>query len=91
MIKSIKHRGLKRLWEKNDSSKINPEHLKRLRNRLSSLAAAQVIDDIDRPGYRLHPLEGYENRWAINVSGNWRLTFDFIDGDVYVLDYEDYH
>ena len=43
------------------------------------------------PGFRLHSLNGYENRWAINVSGNWRLTFDFIDGDAYLVDYEDYH
>ena len=91
MIKSIKHKGIKRLWEKNDSSKVDPEHVKRLKSRLSLLAAAKVIDDMDRPGLRLHSLKGHENRWAINVSGNWRLTFDFTDGDVYVLDYEDYH
>ncbi|MEM9137584.1 MAG: type II toxin-antitoxin system RelE/ParE family toxin [Cyanobacteria bacterium P01_F01_bin.42] len=89
MIKSIKHKGLKKFCEKNDSSKINSEHVNRLRIRLSVLDVAIKIDDIDMPGWRLHQLSN--ERWAINVSGNWRLTFDFIDGDVFVLDYEDYH
>lgn len=91
MIESIKHKGLKRLWEKNDASKVNPEHVQRLKSRLSLLAAAKVVTDMDRPGLRLHSLQGYENRWAINVSGNWRLTFDFVDGNAYLIDYEDYH
>ena len=51
-----------------------------------------VIDDLDIPGFRLHPLKGeMKGRWAISVNGNWRLTFEFRDGNVYVLDYEDYH
>lgn len=89
MIKSIRHKGVKRYWEKNDASKLNAQHLQRLRVRLSVLNEASCIDDIDRPGFRLHQLSN--NRWAINVSGNWRLTFEYVDGDVYVLDYEDYH
>jgi len=51
-----------------------------------------VSDDMDIPGFRLHPLEGkFRGHWAISVSGIWRLTFEFYDGNVYVLDYEDYH
>lgn len=91
MIKSIKHKGLKRFFEKGDRSKINPDHAKRLSRQLQALNAASVINDLDIPGYRLHSLKGYDNRWSITVSGNWRLTFDFVDGDVFVLDYEDYH
>lgn len=91
MIKSIKHRGLKRFFEKGDRSKINPDHAKRLSRQLQALNAANIVNDLDIPGYRLHPLKGFDCRWAITVSGNWRLTFDFTDGDVYVLDYEDYH
>ncbi len=50
------------------------------------------IEDMDVPGYKLHPLKGRaKGRWSISVSGNWRLTFDFRDGNVRVLDYEDYH
>ena len=49
-------------------------------------------EDMDVPGYRLHPLKGRaRNRWSIWVSGNWRLTFEFKDGNAFVLDYEDYH
>jgi proteic killer suppression protein len=44
------------------------------------------------PGFRLHPLKGsHEGRWSITVNGNWRMTFEFVDGNAYVLDYEDYH
>ena len=51
-----------------------------------------MIDDMDIPGFRLHPLKGeMKGRWSIFVNGNWRLTFEFEQGNVYVLDYEDYH
>lgn len=47
---------------------------------------------MDIPGYRLHRLKGkLKRRWSIEVSGNWRLTFEFADGDIHILDYEDYH
>ena len=60
--------------------------------QLAALDTAQTIQDMDIPGFRLHPLKGkLKGRWAISVSGNWRLTFEFKDGDVYLLDYEDYH
>jgi plasmid maintenance system killer protein len=59
---------------------------------LDFLSAATIVDDMDIPGYRLHSLKGKDKGcWAITVNGNWRLTFEFIDGDVYVLNYEDYH
>ena len=60
--------------------------------QLAALDTAHSIDDMDIPGYRLHPLKGErKGLWSISVSGNWRLTFEFADGNVYVLDYEDYH
>ena len=60
--------------------------------QLTALDTACVIDDMDIPGYQLHPLKGSrKNTWSISVNGNWRLTFEFVDGDVYVLNYEDYH
>ena len=59
---------------------------------LAALDTAQSIQDMDVPGFKLHPLKGsLKGRWAISVSGNWRLTFEFRDGDVHLLDYEDYH
>jgi toxin HigB-1 len=59
---------------------------------LTALDTAQAILDMDVPGFKLHPLKGsLKGRWAISVSGNWRLTFEFRDGDVHLIDYEDYH
>lgn len=60
--------------------------------QLAALDTAQTIDDIDIPGYRLHPLKGIKSGfWSIAVNGNWRVTFKFIDGNVYIVNYEDYH
>jgi len=59
---------------------------------LAALESSQVIDDMDIPGYRLHPLEGkMKNRWSVSVNGSWLLIFEFKEGNVYLLDYEDYH
>lgn len=60
--------------------------------QLAALETAQRIDDMNIPGFHLHRLKGSRGRrWSIRVSGNWRLTFEFRDGHVYVIDYEDYH
>lgn len=60
--------------------------------QLAALDTASTIDDMRIPGFNLHPLKGEsKGRWSIWVSGNWRLTFEFIDGQVHLLDYEDYH
>ena len=92
MISSIKHKGLHTFYESGSKKGIQPSHAPRLRLMLAALDSALVVEDMDIPGYRLHPLQGYmKNRWSISVSGNWRLTFEFKDGNVYLLDYEDYH
>ena len=92
MIKSFKHKGLQRLYEKGSHSGVQAKHAKKLRMQLAALETSQSIEDMDLPGYRLHRLKGDQSdRWAIDVSGNWRLTFQFESGDAYVLDYEDYH
>jgi len=71
---------------------VQASHSKRLRMQLAALDTARVIDDMDLPGFRLHPLKGnMQGRRSTSVSANWRLTFEFYDGDAYVLDYEDYH
>ena len=60
--------------------------------QLAALDSAELVDDMDIPGFKLHPLKGdLQGRWSISVSGNWRLTFVFLDGNAEVLDYEDYH
>ena len=92
MIKSFRHKGLRRLFETGSTSGIQASNAKRLRMQLAALDTAQSIDDMDIPGFRLHPLKGnHEGRWSITVNGNWRMTFEFVDGNAYVLDYEDYH
>jgi proteic killer suppression protein len=92
VIKSFKHKGLRRYYETGSKSGIQAKHAARLRLQLAALDTSRVIDDMDVPGYRLHPLKGRaKSRWSIWVSGNWRLTFEFRDGNAYVLDYEDYH
>lgn len=92
MIKSFRHKGLKKFYDSGSSSGIQPKHAKRLKMQLTALDTASVIDDMDIPGFRLHRLKGREhNRWSIWVNANWRVTFEFQDGHVYILDYEDYH
>lgn len=92
MIKSFRHKGLDRFYANGAKSGIQPSHAAKLRLQLAALDTARTIGDMDIPGYRLHALKGKDKgRWSIWVNGNWRLTFEFKDGDAYVLDYEDYH
>jgi len=92
VIKSFRHKGLKRFFETGRKSGIQAKYAGRLRLQLSALDTAQTIEDMDIPGYKLHRLKGkMKERWSIWVNGNWRLTFEFVDGNVHVLDYEDYH
>lgn len=92
MIVSFHHKGLKKYYETGSQSGIQPAHAKRIRMQMAALDTAQSIDDMDIAGFRLHPLKGEDRgRWSIWVNGNWRITFEFKDGNAYVLDYEDYH
>ena len=92
MIKSFRHKGLRRYFESGVKSGIQARHAGRLRLQLAALDTAQNIEDMDIPGYRLYPLKGRsKGRWSIWVSASWRLTFEFDDGNVHILDYEDYH
>ena len=92
MIQSFRHKGLRKFFESGSVAGIQPHHAKRLRMLLAALDTALNIEDMNVPGFRLHPLKGTQRgRWSLCVNGNWRLTFDFKDGHAYVLDYEDYH
>jgi proteic killer suppression protein len=92
MIKSFRHKGLRRLFETGSTSGVQASHVKRLRMQLVALDTAKVIADMDVPGFRLHRLKGaLQARWSVSVNGNWRITFEFKDGNAYVRDYEDYH
>jgi len=92
MIKSFRHKGLKNFYESGSASGIQPQHAKRLRMQLVALDTATTIEDMDIPGFKLHPLKGSDKgRWSIWVNGNWRVTFEFRDGHAFALNYEDYH
>lgn len=91
MIKTFKHKGLKAFFATGSKKGIQPKHERRLQEQLAIINVATVVDDVDWPGYDLHQLKGDRSEWSIKVNGNWRLTFEFIDGDAYILNYEDYH
>jgi len=92
MIKSFKHKGLMKFFETGSLAGIQPAHQQKLRMRLAALDTATQIEDMDLPGFRLHPLTGdKQGLWAIDVSKNWRITFEFQHGDAYIINYEDYH
>jgi len=92
MIKSFRHRGLQRLYERGDSSRINPTLVEKVETALGLLDVAETPEAVNLPGYRLHPLRGdLRGFWSIRVSGNWRIIFRFDDRDVCEVDLVDYH
>ncbi|MDF1692764.1 MAG: type II toxin-antitoxin system RelE/ParE family toxin [Zhongshania sp.] len=92
MIKSFKHKGLEKFYNTGTKKGIQATHATKLRMRLAALDTAHCIEDLDIPGYRLHALKGSrKGLWSITVNGNWRVTFEFVEGHVYIVNYEDYH
>lgn len=92
MIKGFRHKGLERFFQTGSKAGIQARHGERLRLILARLHAACGPEDMDLPGLALHPLSGNRgDTWSVRVSGNWRVTFVFEDGDAYVVDYENYH
>jgi toxin HigB-1 len=92
MIRSFKSRALRRLFEDGQGKGIEQGLISRLERRLSALDAATIAADLNIPGFGFHQLKGDRlGTWAVKVSGNWRLTFTFKDGDAYDVDLEDYH
>ena len=91
MIKSFANKHLKLLWE-TGKSKIDTRLHKRILRRLDVLDAASVPEDLNLPGFDFHMLRGHNpTRYTVHVNGPWCLTFEFKDGDAYVLDFEQYH
>ncbi|WP_225776544.1 type II toxin-antitoxin system RelE/ParE family toxin [Pseudomonas sp. Marseille-Q5115] len=92
MIKSFRHKGIKALYLSGSAKGVRADHVARLRRILASLDVAKAPDDMDEPGMRLHPLKGeLVGFWSVSVSGNWRVIFRFIETDVELVDYLDYH
>jgi toxin HigB-1 len=92
-IRSVRHRGLRRLLERDDPREIRGDLAGRVRHVLTALLAANDVQQLSGPpGWRIHQLTGdREGIWSISVSGNWRITFAVADAEVYELDLEDYH
>jgi len=79
VIKTYRHKGLKKFAETGSRAGIRPEHVQRSRNLLTALDAALEPEDMNAPGYNLHPLHGsLENHWSVGVSGNWRVHVRFV-------------
>jgi len=91
MIKSFRSKALKRFFEKGDSSKLSVPNHDRVRRQLITLDEASAPEAMDIPGWRLHGLQGKPKRYAVDASGNWRLTFGFEGKDAVAVDLEDYH
>jgi len=92
MIRSFKHKGLERFFLKGTKSGIQAKHAPRLRLILGRLNASTIPTDMDLPGLGFHALSGDKSGiWSVKVSGNWRVTFRFVDGHAEIVNYEDYH
>lgn len=91
MIRSFRSKGLRRFAERGDPSRL-AVHPDRVRRILAFLDAATAPEDMDVPGFRFHGLKGRQkDRYAVDASGNWRITFGWQDGDAVDVDLEDYH
>ncbi|MBU9199665.1 MULTISPECIES: type II toxin-antitoxin system RelE/ParE family toxin [Burkholderia] len=92
MIKSFRHKGIEHFFETGSTAGIQATHKSKLRRQLTALNRAKNPNDMGQPGWRLHPLKGDEaGTWAVEVNGNWRLTFMFDGDDAILVDYRDYH
>jgi toxin HigB-1 len=92
MIQTFKSKALQNLFRENFNKGVPVNLEKKIRIRLEVIDSALMVDDIKLPGYDLHELKGdRKGTWSIKVSGNWRITFKFEDGDAYDVNLEDYH
>lgn len=95
IIRSVRHRGLKRLIEDNQTRGLRPDLMNRIRNILTALILAEDMVTFRAsapPGWRVHQLTGNrQDTWSVSTSGNWRMTFVEEDGYIDLLDLEDYH
>jgi len=92
MIVGFRHKGLKRLFEKNDASGIRGDLVDKVRTILSQLDQARIIEDMHMTSFHLHPLKGdRKGFWSVTVRANWRIVFRFADGDAGDVELVDYH
>ncbi|MDN5790272.1 MAG: type II toxin-antitoxin system RelE/ParE family toxin [Micrococcales bacterium] len=92
MILSFRHKGLEQLYGDGTKKGVQVSHVPKLLRVLSALDVAQGPDDLAIPSFRTHRLKGdLAEHYSIWVNGNWRITLRFIDSDVELVDYQDYH
>jgi proteic killer suppression protein len=92
MIASFRHKGLRQLFEDDGTKGVNAEHVRKLRQILALLSAAETIEDMNYATFRLHPLKGdLRGWWSVTVRANWRVIFRFEDGKATDVDLVDYH
>lgn len=92
MIVSIQHKGLERLWTMNDHSRLPYDHVEKIKYVLTLLNTAVKISEMNFPNSGLHHLKGdLANYWSVKVKANWRIIFQFVNGNAYLVDYLDYH
>jgi proteic killer suppression protein len=92
MIRSFRHRGIKRLFERGDTGQVRAVMLEKIENILAVLDRAEAPETMDLPGFRLHPLKGnFHGYWAVTVRANWRIVWRFDGTDAVDVDLIDYH
>lgn len=92
MIENFTHKGLKQLFEDDNPKGVSAEHIRKIKQILALLDAAQNVDDLDYATFHLHPLKGdRKGFWSLTVRANWRIIFRFDDGKVTDVDLVDYH
>jgi len=92
VVKSFQHKGLEKFFYTGSKKGIRPDHAGKLEKILDRLNAASALKDMNFPGSCLHQLSGNKaGQYSVRVSGNWRIFFKFLDGDAYIVNYDDYH
>ena len=91
VIKSFRHKGLKELFLKGHTPKIRLDLQRRSLARLGALDHATEPEDLNVHGFHFHGLHGRAKRYSIRVSGPWRIASEWIDGNAWRVDLEQYH
>lgn len=91
MIKSFKNKELASLWN-TGKSRLDTKLHKRIMLRLSRLHVAELVEEMNLPGFNFHSLVGFNpTRYTVHVNGPWCITFEFTEGHAYKVDFEQYH
>ena len=91
MIKGFKHKGLAELFEAVRTRRVRQDLQSRCLRRLEALDQAEVLNDLNVPGFNFHGLHGVPKRYSIHANGPWCITFEWKDGDALRVDFEQYH